>query len=168
MRHHTLLVTGIIAIVLGVTGLAVTFAVSSVYPGGSLAAYASIGQQIYYTGTDAQGPIPFSIAGGGMMGFGMVNGLTCAGCHGPDGRGGRVGTMYTTLTVPDIRYSTLTSSHTESGTVVPGWTDADIARAVRDGVDPSGQPLLAPMPRWNMSDTDMTDLIGYLKELDRR
>ena len=168
MRHRPLLIIGIAAVVLGMTGLVVTFFLSAVYPNGGLAAFTSTGQRIYYTGTDAQGPIPYSVTGGGMMRFGMYGGLTCVGCHGQDGRGGRVGMMFTTLTIPDIRYSTLTASRTESGTVVPGWTDADIGRAVREGVEPTGQRLLAPMPRWDMTDADLTDVIAYLKELDKR
>ena len=73
--------------------------------------------------------------------------------------------MFSTVDVPDIRYSTLMTAQSDNGTTTPPWTDADIARAIRDGVEPSGQPLKAPMPRWAMSDADVQAVIAYLKEL---
>jgi len=71
--------------------------------------------------------------------------------------------MFPTPT-PDIRYSTLTGPHEASA----GWTDAQIARAVREGVEPDGEELDPMMPRWDMDETDMRDIINYLKELDRQ
>jgi len=73
-----------------------------------------------------------------------------------------------TVDIPDIRYSTLTTARVEASTAVLAWTDADIARAIRDGVEPDGQPLKAPMPRWSMTAADMADVIAYLKELSQR
>jgi cytochrome c oxidase subunit 2 len=131
--------------------------------------YTSNGQRIYYTGQDADGRvIPRTIAGGGMMGLGMMGDVACVDCHGEDGRGGRIGMMFGTVDIADIRYSTLTTARSEDGTTVPAWTDNDIARAIRDGVEPNGQRLKAPMPRWNMTDGEVTDVIDYLKELDTR
>lgn len=168
MRHKTLLITAIGLLVLGIAGLAVLALTVPATSSGDPGALASNGQRIYYTGADATGPIPRSVAGGGRMGRGMMGAAACVDCHGEDGRGGRVGMMFGSNDIPDIRYSALTGTHVESGTTVPGWTDADITRAIRDGVEPDGQRLEAPMPQWDMNDTDMKDLIGYLKELDRR
>jgi mono/diheme cytochrome c family protein len=45
------------------------------------------------------------------------------------------------------------------------WTDADIARAIREGVDKNGQPLLI-MPSkafHNLSDEDTADIIAFLR-----
>ncbi len=70
--------------------------------------------------------------------------------------------------VPDIRYSALTSPHAEEGTSAPAWTDADIERAIREGLEPDGEPLRAPMPRWDMTDSEVRDVIAYLKELDEQ
>jgi len=47
------------------------------------------------------------------------------------------------------------------------YTDATLARAIRDGIDSEGKPLGALMPRFAINDADMKDLIGYLKSLDR-
>jgi len=69
------------------------------------------------------------------------------------------------INVPDIRYSKLTSPHTEEDETMPAWTNGDIARAVREGVEPNGETMNSYMPRWDMTDGDMKDLIAYLKEL---
>ena len=104
-----------------------------------------------------------------MMGRGMMGNVACVDCHGEDGRGGLVGMMMLgSVEIPDIRYSMLTTPRSEEGTTVPAWTDADIARAIRDGIEPDGQRLKAPMPRWDMTDAEITDVIAYLKELDAR
>jgi cytochrome c oxidase subunit 2 len=134
--------------------------------GGSLGSFSSNGQRIYYTGADVAGPIPRTVAGGGA-GFGMMGDVACVTCHGADGRGGRVPMMMWTVDVPDIRYSTLSTPRSEEGTTVPAWSDSDIGRAIRDGVEPNGQRLKSPMPRWRMTDADVADVIAYLKELSK-
>lgn len=47
----------------------------------------------------------------------------------------------------------------------PAYTDATLARALREGVDPSGRTLDAPMPLYDLSDEDAAHLIAYLKTL---
>jgi mono/diheme cytochrome c family protein len=72
--------------------------------------------------------------GMGIMGGGM---MTCASCHGSDGRGGRVRMMMRVFEAPDIRYQTLTSEE-HGGEGEEGaehehepYTDEDIKRASR-------------------------------------
>jgi hypothetical protein len=48
------------------------------------------------------------------------------------------------------------------------YSDATLARAIRDGLDAQGHPLSYLMPRFALTDTEMSALIGYLKHLDRR
>ncbi len=48
------------------------------------------------------------------------------------------------------------------------YTEATIARAIRDGIDSQGHSLSYLMPRFELSDDDMSALIGYLKRLDHR
>ena len=94
------------------------------------------------------------------MGFAS---LACVTCHGPDGKGGQVRMMMSSFTAPDIRYSTLTA--VSQGMDHPPYTDETIKQAITQGVDPGGNALNFPMPRWSMSDQDLNDLIGYLKTL---
>ncbi len=173
MKHRGLLITGLVLLAVGATGLALGSCVREPLPSSAPPAtqvpagtFSSLGQQIYYTGTDQNGPIPRSAQGGrGMMERGMMGGLACVDCHGQDGRGGRTFQMYGGVVSPDIRYSALTSTRTIDGTTEPAWTEAQIERAVTAGVDPSGEPLQAPMPRWDMTPQDLSAVIAYLKEL---
>ena len=45
------------------------------------------------------------------------------------------------------------------------YTEATLARAIRDGVAADGRPLGALMPRFEMDDAAMADLIAYLRTL---
>jgi len=166
MSNRTTLVWGIVLAALGLAGFAALWALA--VPPASDGTISSAGQLIYYTGASESGPIPRTVAGGGMMGRGMMVNIACVDCHGDDGRGGRIGMMFGSVDIPDIRYSILTSPRSEDGTTVPAWSDRDIARAIRDGVEPDGQNLKAPMPRWDMTDAEVADVIAYLKELDER
>lgn len=94
----------------------------------------------------------------GMMNGGRMNGggLTCAACHGSQARGG----VYTLMGMraveaPDIRWSTLQDEF-----------DLETFRlAMTQGQDPNGTQLDPDMPRWQMSNDDLADLIAYLKIL---
>ncbi len=48
------------------------------------------------------------------------------------------------------------------------YTDATLARAIREGVDSRGRPLSYVMPRFALGDEDMAALIAYLKRLGVR
>ena len=48
------------------------------------------------------------------------------------------------------------------------YTDATLAKAIRDGLDSAGKPLNYLMPHFALDDADMAALIGYLKRLDQR
>jgi len=166
MKNKTLIILAVVVLLVGIAGM---FVVSGLFGGPSLAGtFSSTGQQIFYTGATDSGPIPRTVAGGGMTGLGMMGNVACVDCHGEDGRGGRVGMMFGSVDIPDIRYSTLSTTHSEEATTIPAWTDSDIVRAIRDGVEPDGQSLKAPMPRWAMTDAEIADVISYLKELSAR
>lgn len=124
-------------------------------------AYASNGEQIYSTGTSATtGPIP--VVGGPM--WMQVGGYGCVACHGVTGRGG-VPVMMGTAIPPDIRYEALIKGVYEHGKKETPYTDALIKRAITKGLDPDGEPLDWTMPRWQMTDGDLNDLLAYLKTL---
>ncbi len=48
------------------------------------------------------------------------------------------------------------------------YTDATLARAIREGVDSDGHELGYLMPRFALGDSDMAALIGHLRALDHR
>ena len=102
----------------------------------------------------------------------MMHSITCANCHGADGKGGRVNMMMWSFETPDITWEHLTSEeHDENGTDEedhehPPYTEETVKRAITGGVDPAGEPLDEEMPRWNMSEKDLDDLISFLKTLD--
>ena len=90
----------------------------------------------------------------------MMGGGGCGSCHGADGRGGTLRMMGgAAIQAPDVTYDALVQS---------GFTDATIRRAILNGLDESGEPLDAAMPRWQMSPADLGTTIAYLKELAAR
>jgi mono/diheme cytochrome c family protein len=126
-------------------------------------AFRSNGERIYFTATSERGTAITYTGGPAMSGGMMMSGgrLACASCHGPDGRGGEhkmgvhnMGEMQT-MTAKDIRWSALQDEF-----------DAEKFRlAVTQGQDPDGTKLNANMPRWNIGNDDLADLIAYLKTL---
>jgi len=130
-------------------------------------AAASRGEAIFLAGLGADGrPIPRRVEGngGGMMGGGMLTRGGCATCHGSDGRG-RSTMMFT---APDITYGNLTDPAgmlMPDGTREPAFTDEALRTAVTRGIDPEGDRLEWPMPRWHLTGPEWTDLLAYLKTL---
>ncbi len=142
--------------------------------------FSSNGERIYHTATSDSGkPITFTMdgmemgdgmnMGGGMMGAAKTM-MSCVSCHGEDGRGGAMQMMMMgTIEVPDIRYSSLTTGENAHGETdgekhIP-YTDETIKDAITRGIKPDGDSLEMHMPRWNMSEEDLDDLIEYLKTL---
>lgn len=130
---------------------------------GPLQGYASNGETIYFTGVNDRGQrTPFT---GGPMWLSMHGG-SCASCHGPDGRGGAPVMMVTEIP-PDIRYHHLVEEEHEEehdeGEEHPPYTDETIKRAITEGVEPDGEPMDLAMPRWQMSERDLDDLLEFLK-----
>ncbi len=152
----------IILVAVGVIGLLILNVVYS--PGYSLSGFRSNGERIFFTATSNSGKITSSIGTmtmrGGMMG--------CAVCHGADGKGRRGSMMMWDYEAPDIRYSSLTTEG-HGGQAghegEPPFTDELIKRAITQGLDPEGKQLKPPMPVYQMSDSDLNDLMAYLKTL---
>lgn len=123
------------------------------------------GARIYFTGVSGRdGPITYSGGPdfGGMM-MGMMGGyLTCASCHGPEGRGGIHAMHMYVMKAPDIRYGALSAMPEMRGRDHP-YDLADFRAAVADGRHPDGDKLERDMPRWQMSDADFRDLFAFVK-----
>jgi mono/diheme cytochrome c family protein len=125
------------------------------------------GEQIYFTGVNKNGErIPYLDGPGtGMM---MGGYLSCASCHGPDGQGGEHFMHMEVMNAPDIRWESLQHEEEEEHAEGDGHEGYDIdlfRKAVVDRQHPDGAPLSRDMPRWQMSDGDLEDLVEYLKSL---
>src|SRR4051812_40053484 len=92
--------------------------------------------------------------------------LTCAGCHGQDGRGKPEGG----IEPPDITWASLTRSYGHrhaGGREHPAFTARSVGRAIVMGIDPAGNRLGVAMPKYSMTAQDLTDLVAYLKILGK-
>ncbi len=47
----------------------------------------------------------------------------------------------------------------------PAYTDESLAKAIKEGVDPTGRQLDLLMPKYKLPDQDMDNLVAYLKQL---
>ena len=135
--------------------------------------FASNGEQIYFTAINDRGQRIRYSGGqnlGGMM-MGMGTNLACASCHASDGRGGLHTMHMDVMDAPDIRYSALAGEEDEHGgdeshgDEHSGYDLETFRLAVVDGKHPNGDALNRDMPRWRMSDEDLSDLLGFLETL---
>lgn len=171
-RRPASLWLGVALSVIGVVGLVLlatfggwTNSGASVVPfvGNGAQTFSSLGERIFLSGTDTNGNvIPRSTPSMYNMMFGQAG---CAGCHGRDGRGGTVGAMMGSFRTPDIRWSALTSARDPEGRLQTPFDEATFARAVRDGIDPEGDKVKAPMPQWRLTEAETAALVVYLKGL---
>jgi mono/diheme cytochrome c family protein len=82
-------------------------------------------------------------------GSALAAALGCAGCHGSDFSGG----LGPNLTPDRV-------------TGLGGWSDDQIATAIRTGVDDQGNALCSTMPRFaTLDDGGANDLVGFLRSL---
>jgi ABC-type branched-subunit amino acid transport system substrate-binding protein len=91
--------------------------------------------------------------------------LPCVGCHGDDGKGRPEGGVVP----PDITWSSLSakSGHAHAyGRSHPAFDEAALGRAILKGVDSGDNALDTAMPRFQMSDADLQDLIAYIKRIE--
>lgn len=91
--------------------------------------------------------------------------VTCAGCHGARGEGRTEGGV----TAGSLTWSFLTKpyGHVDDGKRKhPPYTETSFIRAMASGVDPAGNKFSVAMPIYRLSQTDMADLIAYLKRIE--
>ncbi len=135
--------------------------------------FRSNGERIYFSATSESGS-GIDYSGGPDLGGMMMGGrLTCASCHGTDARGGTHNMDMDRMDAPNIRWSALAghggepqadtgeaeSAHDEDG----GYDLDTFRRAVSEGVHPDGEQLGGDMPRWEMTEADLQDLVEYLQ-----
>lgn len=128
-------------------------------PGPSHIADLKNGQRIFMYGVTAQDRAVQNSHG--------MEGVGCAMCHGEDGRGGSMHSLF----APNITFSFLSNPmgyQDPRGRKRPAYNEESVKAAIVAGIDAGGSQLDPEMPRWTgLSVTDLEDLIGYLKTLGR-
>jgi len=140
-------------------------------PGQAAGRDVGAGQSIYLRGVVGSGAPLEGAREAGMTTIGAD--AACASCHQRSG----LGSVEGGISIPPITGQYLFRSSTSGGAepVLPyvesvrgnrdPYTEATLARAIREGVDSQGRPLGYLMPRFALADDDMAALIDYLKGL---
>jgi ABC-type branched-subunit amino acid transport system substrate-binding protein len=120
------------------------------------------GRRLYRTGESARGSPTHATIVGGIRAPGRSH--PCVQCHAEDGRGGREAGAV----VPDIRWDRLTAPYgvpDARGSWRPAYTPASLVRAIREGIDAAGRTMSPAMPRYDLGDADLDDLLAFLREI---
>lgn len=133
-----------------------------------------VGEAIFRDGVAGDGqPVEATHQGQVAMRGAMA---ACVNCHRRSGLGSKEGNT----TIPPIAAQYLFHPRAQSPdeltipfidgmrTSREPYTEATLARAIREGIDSEGKPLGYLMPQFALNDADMHALIDYLKTLDRR
>lgn len=95
----------------------------------------------------------------------------CSACHTPMQAGGGMDRSRLFAGGMEFRgpWGTSTAANlTSRADRLGGWTDAQIIRAIREGVSADGSALYPPMPFWafrNMTTAELSDLVAYLRTI---
>ena len=123
------------------------------------------GQQIYIQGTNTQGgEILARLSSAGTHLSVSAALMPCVNCHGRDGRGKVEGGIVTS----DIRWSVLTrpyNARLANGRQHSIYDEKALKKAIGMGLAPNGTEIKPIMPRYQLTQQDMADLIAYLKGL---
>jgi cytochrome c len=99
----------------------------------------------------------------------------CVNCHRRSGLGSKEGNTAIPPIAAQYLFQSRASDDPLSVPFIDGirtsrepYTEATLARAIREGVDSEGRPLGYLMPQFALNDADMHALIDYLRALDRR
>lgn len=145
----------------------------------------ALGQRIYTQGIDTDGkPVP-AIDMSGQRVFAPQ--FHCVSCHRASGYGSREGGIFIPPIAAPVLYQPLTPSRTRAfnsmyfqqqntsadgrlyqGRTRPAYDKAALAKLLRQGLDPAGQPVPSAMPRFKLSDRDVAALDAYLRTLSAR
>ncbi len=125
------------------------------------------GEIIYRQGITAAGVPVIGDRDSGEMIPGA--GAACVNCHRPSGLGSvEGGILCPPITAKYLFRQGIRYGQEETHSVSPDrstYTDATLARAIRDGIDPDGRALKYLMPRYKLDGAAMSSLIAYLKQL---
>lgn len=115
------------------------------------------GQSIYREGRLPSGePVHATVQNGVALAGAAA---ACVNCHRRSGLGGSEGQV----NIRPIAGRLLFAPPARAGETRPAYTQATLARALREGVDPGGRALDTLMPRYALSDDDVARLHAYLE-----
>ena len=93
----------------------------------------------------------------------------CGNCHTPQGPDGPVpGMALSGMMVEQNPDFTAIAPNITPGSRVADWSDAELARAIREGIRPDGTVIGPPMPiilYRNLSDDDLQSIVMYLRQV---
>ncbi len=108
---------------------------------------------------DAGTPGPAADGGAVARGFALIDENGCRSCHGAD----LAGTPGGIPRFPKIHGANLTP---DMDTGIGGWSDAQIATAIRTGIDDEGGALCEKMPHFaKLTDADVGAIVAYLRSV---
>ena len=96
--------------------------------------------------------------------------MSCGNCHtaqGPEGPDMTKELAGGQLLVDDAMMKAYSANITPAG-AVGGWSDAELARAIREGIRPDGSLIGPPMPFGlyrDLSDTDLAAIVAFLRTI---
>ena len=140
-----------------------------------------LGERLYIEGLLASGDHVAALTQGDVPISGK---FSCGQCHRKSGYGASEGGVYVLPITAKSLYeprelnraqnftklfkedqSKLFWARMRSPRMRPAYTDATLAHAIRTGIDPSGRDLHQLMPRYQIPDQDMRNVVAYLKQL---
>lgn len=136
-----------------------------------------IGRQIYEEGTLPDGtPLEGVYWGGGIL---QGERAACITCHRRSGYGSFEGNVMVPPITTDVLFMSgphfVAPGPTPTGSDAtlpwyramtrPAYDEGTLARAIREGIDPDGDALMAPMPQFTLDDAAYRALFAYLSQL---
>jgi mono/diheme cytochrome c family protein len=116
--------------------------------------------------------LPLAACGGGSLpegdsakGAAAVSAHMCSNCHQTDMSGTTDALPANLLMAPDVKaYASNLTPDKETG--LGGWTDDQIDKAIREGINDEGEHLCKTMPIFKaIEDQEAADIIAYLRSL---
>lgn len=139
-------------------------------PAGSVVADQLAGQSIYRDGLLPSGEPLRAIVQKGVALTGAA--AACVNCHRRSGLGGSEGQIPVRPIAGRLLFASSQTEFARRRAVAtgaadgrPAYTPASLARALREGIDPSGRALDALMPRYALGDEEIVQLQTYLERL---
>lgn len=128
----------------------------------------SLGGRLYREGLGADGAPVKALVKADLVVDGTM--MTCSNCHLRAGYGSFEGRLVTPPIVGEVLFSPVKTTFkgvevTDAPLKRPAYTLQTLARAIRDGVDPTGRALNEAMPHFALTDEDVAVLAEYLNSL---